>query len=184
VRRWEPAAPIPCPIHVDFVPDESGSVQSVADPIRYRHALLARFVEWIGRRCRCGECSVSLTLFDLAVQLPPTRLDRPGRLQLATALASMPYTSSCASSALAAVDTPAFTARRPLLVVLSDFQLFDPDTASITATLARRRALAIVLGEQDAPLVDESDITVDRVTHRSPPTALVDAISDRLTGRQ
>jgi hypothetical protein len=146
-------APAPTPHRatlIDAVLDESGSMWSRNDAFLHRREALLVAIEHLseaGRRSTLWH--VRITTFDLAspLDMPPVHLDRRGlrsvERRLLTAGAGG---SSILGPALAHVEGRPFEGDR-LLIVFSDFELYDPDPMQAIDTLVSSPAdglLAIV----------------------------------------
>jgi hypothetical protein len=181
LRTWRPAQPLgPCPpggIDLRLLLDESGSVTSHADPIRYRHAVLTTALKTLARTCTCRHCTATLTTFDLATHLGPVPLNRRGTARLAATLHRLPATSSNLHTALAHAERqPTPPAASRVVLVISDFELFDPPGRRIYPRLAALHATPVFLGGPPPPELSNANLTALTITATSPPAALADAL--------
>lgn len=180
LRSYRPPVPLgTCPAEgllSIFVLDESGSVTSTADPVRWRHAALAAAVDALGSACSCRRCRVALRFFD-GPGAGPSALGRSDRRALVAVLADPPPTASVLGPALAEAEDLARTHPGPVhLAVLSDFELFDPP--GVLARLAHfpGRVSAVVLRSAPPPELVGTSVEVLPADHTSPPTAVADAV--------
>jgi hypothetical protein len=132
---------------IDALFDESGSMWSGNDAIMHRREAFLIALEHLaagGRRTT--RWSARITTFDCSgpMEMPATKLDRTG-LHAAESklLACGPGGSSNLGPSLTAVESEGFRGER-VLVVFSDFELFDPDPARVLADL-RASTAAVVL---------------------------------------
>lgn len=201
IRRRLPSRPtLARDALVDGVFDESGSMWFGNDTVRLRREAFLVALEHLapggGRR---GRWSARITSFDTGgpLELPATRLDRHGlRAAERVLLADHPGTSSVLGGALAAVEAAAFDGDR-LLVVFSDFELYDPDPRRVVARLITSTAqvvLAVVFRSPPPPQFDGTRARVVLVEESSSPTdiaravveaaAVLDAPEDGARGRR
>jgi hypothetical protein len=164
------------------VDDGSGSVRSLADPVAYRHQLVAKAAECLGRACTCKRCSVVYVSFDRTLVFGPRYLDKKGRKELAECLDKVPVTSSTLDSALAYAEELERTGTfQATTVVLSDFEIFDPPSARVYERLgALEQPLALVLRASPPAALDGHGIEVVEVNTASERTVVADALASVL----
>lgn len=171
--------------------DNSGSVCGIGgnDPIgrRFDEATLA--VEAVGRRCRCRQELVAVTNFDTpnSGDVPPTPI-RGGMAAIKQGL-RIPGDGGGSSNlgpSLESVErlVALYPNHLPIVVVLSDFELFDPDVPGVLDRLAAFPGLvhAVVL-RSDPPerLVEDPRVDVTHISHGDPPGSLARAVFGALT---
>ena len=177
------------PTHTIVVFDNSGSVTGGNDVIGNRFTEAELAFEAVARRCRCGREMASCISFD-----SPTGLDAMG-IPLRGGLAKIKHglavpRDAAGSSVLGpSLDiaqrlTKQYPTHQTVLVVLSDFELFDPDVAK---TLDEFRTFpgdvhAVVLrSTPPQELVDDDRVSVTAVTYDSPPGSVANAVLAGLT---
>lgn len=184
-----------CPHHPTLtvsVFDNSGSVSGVFgnDPIarRFDEARLA--IQAVGRRCRCDHERVSIIHFDTPTcrDVPPTRLNRNGWRRIEHGLATP------ADGAGSSILRPSLQAayrlaeqhadHNAVLVVLSDFELFDPNIADLYADLAAFPGTVHAVALRATPprvLRDDDRVTVTHINHDDEAGAVAQAVLAALT---
>jgi hypothetical protein len=178
------------PTLITFGFDNSGSISSGNDPIgnRYDEAKLA--IEAVSRRCRCHHEYCAIVHFDYPTSrcVAPTPLDRPG---VETVLRGLEVpVDGAGSSVLGPTLNRAYELaeqypkHRHLLVVASDFELFDADVAKVLADLRSfpGHVHALVLrAEPPAVLVADESVVVTRIGYDDEPGAVARAVFASLT---
>lgn len=180
------------PTLVITVFDDSGSVTSPAgaDPVANRYQEARRALRAVARRCRCGQCLGSVLHFDLVAGVAPTALTK--RLVSGLEAGLRPPADGAGSSVLGPSLAEAYeiTARYPehvsTLVVLSDFELFDPDVGGVLTRLAAfpGDVHAVVLGGRGPDDGLDPRIQVTPIHHDDPPGALARAVFASLTAHR
>jgi hypothetical protein len=168
-RRLGPPPVIDGDVLLDAIFDESGSMTSGNDAFRHRREAVLIAAEHLASRSRRGaRWSARLTSFDCAgpLDLPLTTLDRVGlRVVRERLLTGTPGGCSRLGPALLAVESAPQRDGRRVLVVLSDFELFDPDPRQVVRRLVRATADVVVAVVFRAPVPDEFADTRVRVLH-------------------
>ena len=159
VGAWRPPAGAygQCPAggtRLQIVLDESGSI-SDADPIAYRHALLARVLDSLSTSCQCGECTVEIVLFGAGATRASEPLgSHPWRgcgQSLGSKVTRVPATGSYLAPALEQLGAPSDSCSG-VTICLTDLQLFDPDpSGEVERLTARPRPLLLLLGVPEPP---------------------------------
>lgn len=186
IRRSLPSSPTPeRPLLADIVDDESGSMWSGNDSSMLRlEAALIGLEHLAGRTRRLSPWYARVTTFDQdsPLELPITRLNREGLAAAETALlARSPGGSSNLGPALTTVEASNFDGDR-LLVVMSDFELYDADPRAVLANLIASKASAVLaLVFRSTPPVQLLNTRV-RVVHidptSTPPAEIARSIVD------
>lgn len=167
--------------------DNSGSVTGGNDPVGQRFLETYLAITRVGARCRCGKDLAATLHFDTPTSgdLKPTPITKAHHAAIQRSLAIPP------DGAGASLLGPSLTAaqqlsdryrrtHRVVLVVLSDFLLFDDYLAELIAFPGDVQAVA--LHEPPLPqLVDAPTVTVTQVGHGSPPGTVARAIFTALT---
>ena len=186
IRRGLPPAPrLRADALMEAVLDQSASVEEINDVARRRHQILLIALAHLSARRSPGAWHVQISTFDATspLDLPRTRLDRQG-LDHARRALSTPSSGGCsilgpalqrANTRLAAFNGPS------LLVVLSDFELFDPQPVVALAALANNQAseaVAISLNREPPTVLLNSRLTTVHVCSDDAPLVLARAIVD------
>jgi len=184
-RLGDPGRPAQVPTLLIAVFDNSGSVTSPAgtDPLSNRFAEVAHAFSVVARRGSPHELGAVLH-FDTpsSGEAGPVPLTRRGLKRLRTGLRIPP--EGAGSSELgpslrrAAEIADAYPDHEVTLVVLSDFQLLDPDPAQVLAELAAFPGAvhAVVLGTGMPAGVLDKRITITHVQRDDPPGAVARAL--------
>ena len=184
VRRLLPPAPrLSVDALIEIILDESASVRGDNDVVGLRHELLHIALTHLVTRKSTGRWHVQISTFDIAstLDLPRTRLDKVG-LALARRALCSPSAGSCsilgASLQRAELRLAQF-AGPTLLVVLSDFELFDPDPddslSNLTNTSATE-AVAVSLNSNSPAALIGSEVRTVRVRSGDEPSSLARVI--------
>lgn len=178
------------PTHTILLFDNSGSVCGGNDSIGRRFDEAAFAVERVGRRCRCKRELVSIVHFDVPTSHDVTaaRLDRTGRVEIEAGLA-VPSDGAGISemgNSLARANELAnqFPHHLPVLVAFTDFELFDSDVAVVFDTFCDFPGVVhgvVLRAEPPEQLVEDSRVTVTRVTYESRVGTVAHAVFDALT---
>jgi hypothetical protein len=178
------------PVLTTMLFDNSGSVSTGNDPIgnRYDEAKLA--VEAIARRCRCQRELAAIVHFDYPTSrcVAPTPLDRLGLRTIHAGL-GIPTDSrgiselgpSLKRAYKLAAEHPDY---RHVLVIASDFELFDPDVPKVLEDVRSfpGQVFAVVLrSEPPQILVDDEKVAVVRIGYDDEAGAVARAIFESLT---
>lgn len=187
IRRELPRAPRPDEdTLVDVIFDESGSVTGGNDVVGLRHELILIACEHLAGTGMGSRWYLRVQSFDSpsAFDLPVTRLDRRG---LNTArevlLRASAGGSSCLGPALhrAESDLGDFKGRPRLLVVLTDFELFDPVPAVTLAAVvcsSAREVLAVSLNNAPPITLRASRVRTAQVTAGDQPAVLARHVTE------
>jgi len=180
----DPGRPAEVPTLLVAVFDNSGSVISPVgtDPLSNRFAEVAHAFSVVARWGSAHELGAVLH-FDTPCsgEVGPVPLTRRGLKALRAGLHVPPEgagSSELAPSLQRAVEiTDAHPGHETTLVVLSDFQLLDPDSGQVLAELAAFPGAvhAVVLGGRLSPGVLDEAITVTCVGRDDPPGAVARA---------
>jgi hypothetical protein len=194
IRRTLPVGAAPAEdTLVDAIFDESGSMLG-SDAARHRREAHLIGVDHLARSGRRPvRWHLRNTTFDCSgpVDQGTTKLDRNGlRSAERSLLAASPGGSSNLGPSLGAVEAAGFPGRR-LLVVYSDFQLFDPDPERVLADLVTSTAdavLAVVFRSTVPPRLRGTRVRVLEVSEGTTPAdiarAVVDAALTLVPGRR
>jgi hypothetical protein len=180
------------PTLVITVFDDSGSVTSPAgaDPVSNRYQEARQALRTVARRCRCGQCLGSVLHFDLVAGVPPTALTK--RLVSGLEAGLRPPADAVGCSVLGPSLSEAYeiTERYPeylsTLVVLSDFELFDPNVGEVLTRLAAfpGDVHAVVLGRRGLDGGLDPRIQVTPIRRDDPPGALAQVVFASLTAHR
>lgn len=181
IRLGSPGRPSPVPTLVIAVFDNSGSVTGPGgtDPLSNRYAEVTRAFQTVARRGSRSELG-AVVHFDTpsSGEVGPVPITRVGMLRLRAGLAPPPDgagTSELAPSLHRAIEIAENHPEHDVtLVVLSDFQLFDPDPGQVLSDLAAfpGSVHAVVLGCTLPEGVLGESISVAHIDHDSPPGAV------------
>ncbi len=186
VRNWVPAPGSygQCPeggSHLVLICDESGSVHG-ADPIRYRHALLARVLTTLAGSCTCHQCTVRLVLFGITKTKPSDYSPAVPWAQAAglkEKLTQLPFTGSYLRPAMDQIEAER-RHENAITVCLTDLELFDDDPdAQQTRFTAQPNPLLILLGGAEISREPTSPFVV--IDGQSDRTAVADAVAAHIT---
>ena len=174
------------PILLIAIFDNSGSVSAAAgnDPVGNRFEEVRLAVESVAKRCRCGLECIALMTFDSPTSgdVPPTPM-KGGMVAIEKGL-SIPPDGGGSSVLGPSLDRARelmdkFLEHQAVLVVLSDFQLFDSDVPRTLKVLTEFPGLVHVVALRSEPpqvLIDDPRVQVTHVQHSDPPGALAKAI--------
>lgn len=185
-----PGRPARTPTLVIAVFDNSGSVTWPAgtDPMSNRYAEVARAIAVVAKHGSTQELAAVLH-FDVpsSGEIPPTPLTRSGLKQLQQGLHRPPDgagSSRLAPSLTRAIDLAAtHPGHQATLILLSDFQLLDPEPAAVLARLGAFPGTvhAVVLGGRHAATDFPPNVIVTGVRPHDPPGAVARAVFASLT---
>jgi hypothetical protein len=179
----------PALVIADF--DNSGSVAGLGgnDPIGNRFAEVRLAFEAVARCCRCGRELGAVTNFDT-----PTRADvAPTNLKSGMSIIERGFCipndgvgSSVLGPSLGAVRrmVDGHPDHDAVLVVLSDFELYDGDVEQVLMELCDFPGLVHVVVLRSAPptrLVDDPRVKLTHIAHGEPPGAVAKAVFAALT---
>lgn len=185
---WHPARQLgPCPpdgIMVQLVLDNSSSTLWNAPAVSGRYTALSCALAELARQCTCRRCQVELIGFSplnpsVASGVGPIPWTPAGFAAAQTWLSDPPRTASRLGDALHQLALEALPpGMSTLTLVLSDFDLDDPDPSRAYQQMATAHATAVVLG----PHIPEGLVGVPRVqlTVGSPGSAAADVLVDGL----
>ena len=186
VRNWVPAPGSygQCPeggSRLVLICDESGSVHG-ADPIRYRHALLARVLTTLASSCTCHQCTAQLVLFGITKTKPSDSspaVPWDQAVSLKEKLTRMPFTGSYLRPAMDQVEGEQ-RHENTVTVCLTDLELFDDDPSAQEARFAAQpNPLLILLGGAGTSHDPTSPfVAIDGQSDR---TAVADAVAAHIT---
>jgi hypothetical protein len=167
--RELPRCPRPSrPALIQVIDDHSGSVLGGNDASGLRSEALAIALHRISESSG-GEWSFSYTVFDhlAPAELEATKLNRRGVSQ-AEAVLMTPPTGSTSSLARALADAERAAPRNTdrLLMVMSDFELIEPDVSGVLRQFINSSAdhkVALVLRSQPPEQLLDSDVDVIHV---------------------
>jgi hypothetical protein len=184
IRRSLPPAPrLPADALFEVILDESASVRGGNDVVGLRHELLHIALTHLVTRKSPGTWHVQISTFDInsPLDLPRTRLDGIG-LEIARRALCSPSAGSCSilgpSLQRAEMRLAQFVGPT-LLVVLSDFELFDPDPDHSLANLAKASAtetMAVSLNANPPAALIGSQVRTVRVCSGDQPSSLARAV--------
>ncbi len=169
--------------------DDSGSVTATggSDPLSNRYDEAKRAFRAVARACRCGKCLGAVLHFDLVGGVPPTPI-RQRHLRTLEAGLRVPRGGAGSS-----VMAPGLQAAHDLatnhpehlntLVVLSDFELLDPEPGPVLDQLATfpGEVHAVVLGRELPEGLLDPRIQVTTIRQGDPPGTLARTVFDSLT---
>jgi hypothetical protein len=163
--------------------DSSFSVTSGAgnDPAGQRFLETHIAISKVGKRCRCGRDLVATIHQDTPSQgdLKPTPITKPHHADIQRSLA-VPHGDAGRSELLKALDAAkriveAHPGHHPVLIVFSDFLLFDDYTQPLLHFPAETHAIVLRV-KPPAPLLAAEHITVTPITNNSRPGAVARAV--------
>lgn len=180
------------PTLVITVFDNSGSVTSPAgsDPVSNRYEEARQAFRAVARRCRCGRCLGAVLHFDLVGAVPPTPLTRRLMSRLETGLRVPAGGAGCSLLGPSLAQAYEIAQQHPehqtTLVVLSDFELFDPKPTQLLSSLASfpGDVHAVVLGGRERDGADDPRIQVTPIRRDDPPGALARTVFASLTAHR
>lgn len=192
-KLGSPGKPSPVPTLVIALFDNSGSVTSPGgtDPLSNRYAEVARAFQVVARKGSRHELG-AIIHFDTpsSGEVEPTPITRTGMIRLRVGL--RPPADGAGTSELGPGLERAYEIaenhpdHRATLMVLSDFQLFDPEPGQVLSGLAAfpGEVHAVVLGDWLPPGVLDERITITYVDRISPPGAVARAVFGRLVAHR
>jgi len=184
-RRLKPAPQPPDDTLIYIVLDESWSVRGGNDIVGLRREILLITLEHLSAEGRMSRWHVQIATFDCpsVFDLPVTKLDRRGlKLAQQVLLSASPGGSSILGPSLrrAEAGIGQFPGNR-LLVVLSDYELYDTDPQSSLAGLvnsAATEALAISLNNFPPAMLSGSRVRTARIAPGDDPASLANHVID------
>lgn len=190
IRLGHPGYCPAVPTLTTIVADDSGSLSGPTgnDPVSNRYAEARRALDVIGRHCRCGNCLVAVVHFDTPTSgcIEPTPLTRAGRNRLASGL-EIPRDSAGTSFLGPSLTTAEELAannsdHRNILIILTDWALFDHDLESIYDRIVAFPGIVVAVGLRN-PVPDAvtgPNIRSITLSTDSPPGTLAKAVFDGL----
>jgi hypothetical protein len=173
---------------IDIIFDESWSVRGGNDVVGLRHELILIALEHLGGNFqRRGKWIARLSTFDMpsAFELPATSLTRRGlKVAEEVLLRGSPGGCSILGPSLRRAEESAsrFTGLDRLLVVLSDFELFDQPSpqASLQKMIdsSATQVLAISLNNEPPDVLVDSRVRIARVAAGDSPADLANHVID------
>ena len=172
---------------LDVIFDESWSVRGGNDTIGLRHEVILVTLEHLAAGLQAkGKWYVRISTFDhpSVFDLPITRLDRRGLAVVEDVLLrASPAGCSILGPSLNRAEQSAteFSGRYRLLVVLSDFELFDQSPMATLQELTRSSAtcvLAVSLSNEPPAMLSNSHVLTARVLPSDAPTDLANHVLD------
>ncbi|MDR1237001.1 MAG: hypothetical protein LBK28_02045, partial [Propionibacteriaceae bacterium] len=145
-----------------FASDDSGSVVGAGgnDPLSRRYAEARLAIRTLARACRCGQEMASVAHWDKSLaDVLPTNLNRLAVRRVLAGLVQPPDSAGTSDLGPVLVRIERLVRRRrwarylPHLVVMSDFELTDPDPSGVFDQLNQfpGRVTALVLGVEPDP---------------------------------
>jgi hypothetical protein len=179
------------PVLAIFDPDHSGSVVSGggADPVGNRFREMRMAIETVAKRCKCGRELVAMLNFDSpnSGDVPPTPL-RGAMGSIERGLTIPRDAGGCSLLGPSLLQARRIADQHPdhhvVLVVLSDFLLFDSDVPRVLNDFANfpGQPHAVVLrATPPQALVADPRVIVTAINPTDPPGALTKAIFGTLT---
>jgi hypothetical protein len=175
-----------------FASDDSGSVVGAGgnDPLSRRYAEARLAIRTLARACRCGQELAAVAHWNKSLaDVPPTTLNRLAVRRVLAGLVQPP--DSAGTSDLGPVLTRIERLVRrwrwarylPHLVVMSDFELTDPDPASVFDRLNRfpGRVTALALGADPDSRIDPERVQIIQISGGDEPGRLARALFGGLT---
>lgn len=177
-----------------MIADDSGSLYGPVgnDPLSNRYAEARQAIRTVSWGCNCGTCIAAIIHFDAPTSgcVEPRPFSRAGLRQLLAGLA-VPTDAAGASAlgpslgkaeSLAAANPD----HQPVLIILTDWQLFDDDIEELMHRLGTFPGLvyAVALRIDPPPGMLDSTINVVTITAASPPGSLARAVFDGLTAHR
>jgi hypothetical protein len=166
--------------------DNSASVTGGNDPIGHRFLEAELAIRRVGTRCRCGQELVATLHFDTPTtgDLQPTPITKSHFEDITRSLAIPPDGAgiSCLGPSLTAARhlVDRHPSHHPILVVLSDYELFDNFLSDLIAFPGDVHA--VVLRAAPPPILISADtVTVTAVDYNSHPGIVARAIFGALT---
>lgn len=192
-KLGDPGRPSPVPTLLIAVFDNSGSVMCPggSDPLSNRYAEVTRAFSTVARKGSRHELG-AVVHFDTpsSGEVGPTPITRAGLILLRSGLRP-PIdgvgTSELGPSLKRAYEiAEAHPDHETTLVVLSDFQLFDPDPAEVLSHLAAfpGNVHAVVLGDGLPAGVLDQQVKVSSIDHSSRPGAVARALFSSLVAHR
>ena len=180
------------PTLVITVFDDSGSVTSPAgsDPVSNRYEEARQAFRAVARRCRCGRCLGAVLHFDLVAGVPPTPLTKRLVSSLETGLRLPAGGMGCSVLGPSLAEAYEIAQQYPehlsTLVVLTDFELFDPEPTQVLSSLAGfpGDVHAVVLGGRGLAGALDPRIQITPIQRDDPPGALARTVFASLTAHR
>jgi len=166
--------------------DNSASVTGGNDPIGQRFLEASVAIARVGARCRCGQDLVATLHFDTptSLDLPPTPITKPHQKEIVHSLAVPPDGAGVSllgpSLAAARSIVSRHANHRAVLVVLSDFELFDDHLVEMISFPGDVHAV-VMRATPPAALADSTTATVTCVDYASRPGTVARALFTGLT---
>ena len=187
VRLGRPGRCADRPVLLIGVFDNSGSITGGNDGVGRRFDEFGFAVAPVASRCRCRSDAVSVLHFDTPTSgdLGPVPV-RGSRAALARALAAPHDGAGCSSLSASLTAAERLAAAHPthesVLVVCTDFELFDPPGTLDRLAAFPGQVHGVALRSAPPPeLVADPRVTVTHVTYDSPPGTLARAVFCALT---
>ena len=174
-----------------IISDDSGSLYGPSgnDPVSNRYGEARRALDTIARHCRCGQCLAPIIHFDALTSgcVGPTPLIRRNRYQFASGL-GVPRDAagtSCLGPSLARAEelVADYPDHQIVLIILTDWELFDADPIDIQARIVAFPGTVFAIGLRNpvpetftAPNINSVAIAADSL-----PGTLARAVFDALT---
>lgn len=176
------------------ISDDSGSLYGPAgnDPLSNRYAEAVQAIQAVARHCTCGDCQAAVIHFDTPTSgcIEPVPFTRAGLRQLQAGLAVPADAAGTSRLDPSLSKAEALAAANPdhqsVLVILTDWELFDDDLPDLLNRLARFQGLvyAVALRNEPRPGLLDPAIHVVTVTATSPTGSLARAVFDGLTAHR
>lgn len=174
------------PVFLIVLYDNSASVTGGNDPIGQRFLEASIAIARVGARCHCGQDLVATLHFDTPTSgdLPPTPITKPHQQDINRSFAIPPDGAgiSCLGPSLSVAHALVnrHLDHHPVLVVLSDFELFDDYIAQMIAFPGDTHAV-VMRADPPTALAGALNITVTCVDYASRPGIVARALFAGLT---
>lgn len=165
--------------------DNSGSVTGGNDPIGQRFLEVALAIQRIGSRCKCGQCLTAIVHFDIptSLDLDPTPITLSNMSRIAASLMIPPDGAgySLLGPSLHGAQTliKRFPDHHPVLVALTDFELFDDYLDEFIDFPGDVHAV-VLRAAVPAKFESVDDLAVTKVRHTSKPGTVARAVFQAL----
>lgn len=191
IRLGHPGRCPVVPTLTTVIADDSGSLSGPTgnDPVSNRYAEARRAVDAIGRHCHCGQCLVAVVHFDTPTQgcIEPTPLTRTGRHRIASGLGIPRDAAGTSNLGPALTKAEELTTNRSdyqnVLIILTDWALFDPNLPDLYARIASFPGTVFAVGLRNPvpEAVAGPKVKSVSITPESPQGSLARAMFEGLT---
>jgi hypothetical protein len=186
IRLGKPGRCPERPILLIALYDNSASITGGNDPIGHRFLEAGLAIARVGARCRCGRDLVATLHVDTPTSgdLQPTSITKKYQQDISRSMAAPPDGAgiSCLGPSLTAARrfVDRHPAHHPVLVVLSDFELFDDFLDQLIAFPGSVHAI-VLRAQPPAKLEHAPSVTVTPVQYGSQPGTVARAVFAGLT---